>query len=269
MTCVLHDQIFASHHDFNSGNYKFWQFWQFPGVTLPSMPAKSTARTFEAVLEHSGNSLNWIIIRVPFDVAKTWGTRGQLKVAGEINGFPFRTSLFPTGSGTHFFIVNKKMQAGGKASPGMKARLRLTPDTASRNIESPQELLRMLRQSKRLQKYYESLNPSMRRYIAKWVGEGKHSETRERRAEQLAERLMQTMEAERELPPVLQAALVHNPKARAGWELMPPSHRRNHLLSIFYYRNPESRARRVAKAVEMMLEYAEKRRNRAKPRNSQ
>ena len=156
-----------------------------------------------------------------------------------------------------------------QASPGMKARLRLAPDTASRNIESPQELLRMLRQSKRLQKYYESLNPSMRRYIAKWVGEGKHSETRERRAEQLAERLMQTMEAERELPPVLQAALVHNPKARAGWELMPPSHRRNHLLSIFYYRNPESRARRVAKAVEMMLEYAEKRRNRAKPRNSQ
>ena len=100
------------------------------------MPAKSTTRTFEAVLEHSGNSLNWIIIRVPFDVAKTWGKRGQLKVAGEINGFPFRTSLFPTGSGTHFFIVNKKMQAGGKASPGMKARLRLAPDTASRNIES-------------------------------------------------------------------------------------------------------------------------------------
>jgi len=233
------------------------------------MPAKSTTRTFEAVLEHSGNSLNWIIIRVPFDVAKTWGKRGQLKVAGEINGFPFRTSLFPTGSGTHFFIANKKMQAGGKASPGMKARLRLAPDTASRNIESPQELLRMLRQSKRLQKYYESLNPSMRRYIAKWVGEGKHSETRERRAEQLAERLMQTMEAERELPPVLQAALAHNPRARAGWELMPPSHRRNHLLSIFYYRNPESRARRVAKAVEMMLEYAEKRGNQTKPRNSQ
>ena len=151
----------------------------------------------------------------------------------------------------------------------LQARLRLAPDTASRNIESPQELLRMLRQSKRLQKYYESLNPSMRRYIAKWVGEGKHSETRERRAEQLAERLMQTMEAERELPPVLQAALVHNPRARAGWELMPPSHRRNHLLSIFYYRNPESRARRVAKAVEMMLEYAEKRGNQAKPRNSQ
>jgi len=40
---------------------------------------------------------------------------------------------------------------------------------------------------------------------------------------------------------------------------MPPSHRRAHLFGITYYRNPESRARRVAKAVEMMVEYAEKR----------
>jgi len=223
------------------------------------MPAKSAAKTFEAVLEHSGNSLNWIIIRVPFDVAKIWGKRGQLKVAGEINGFPFRTSLFPTRSGTHFFIVNKKMQAGGKATPGMKARVRLAPDTATRHIEPPQELLHTLQQSKRLQKYYESLSPSMRRDIAQRVGSAKHKETRERRAEQMAEHLLQVMEAERELPPVLQAALTHNPKARAGWELMPPSHRRHHLLGIFGYRNPESRARRVAKAVEMMLEYAEKR----------
>ena len=223
------------------------------------MPAKTTSKTFEAVLEHSGNTLNWIICRVPFDVAKLWGKRGQLKVNGEINGFPFRTSLFPTGRGTHFFIVNKKMQAGGKAVLGMKARFHLAPDITSREIEEPEEMLRVLRQSKRLQKFYESLNPSMRRDIARRVGEAKHKETRERRAEQMAEHLLQVMEAERELPPVLQAALAHNPKARAGWDLMPPSHRRHHLLGIFYYRNPESRARRVAKAVEMMLEYAEKR----------
>jgi uncharacterized protein YdeI (YjbR/CyaY-like superfamily) len=70
---------------------------------------------------------------------------------------------------------------------------------------------------------------------------------------------MLVMEGERELPPVLQAALQRNPKACAGWELMPPSQRRWHLFGIFGYRNPESRARRVAKAVEAMLEYAQKR----------
>lgn len=79
-----------------------------------------------------------------------------------------------------------------------------------------------------------------------------------RRSEQMAVRLMETLEAERELPPILKVALAHNSKARAGWERMPPSHRRRHLLGIFYYRNPESRARRVAKAVAKMEEYAEK-----------
>lgn len=220
---------------------------------------KIVARTFEAVLERSGDRLNWTIIRVPIDVAKVWGKRGQLKVTGAINGFSFRTSLFPTGKGDHVMIVNKKMLAGGGAAPGMKARFRLEPDTAPRDVSPPEELLRVLRQSKPLARYYQSLNYSTRREIAKWVAEARHSGTRRRRSEQMAERLMQVMEGERELPPVLQAALQRIPKARQGWKLMPPSHRRWHLFGIFGYRNPESRARRVAKAVEAMLEYARKR----------
>src|SRR5215510_2713432 len=219
---------------------------------------RPVAKTFHAVLERSGDRLNWTIIRIPFDAAKLWGKRGQLRVKGEINGFAFRSALFPTGQGRHVLMVNKKMQAGGKAVPGMKARFRLEPDTEKREIKPSPELDRVLRQSKQLRKYYEKFNYSTRRYIALWVEEAKHEETRRRRAEEFAERLWATMEGERELPPVLQVALQHNPKARAGWELMPQSHRRQHLLAIFYYRNPESRARRVAKAVEEMVSYAEK-----------
>ncbi|HEY6969347.1 MAG TPA: YdeI/OmpD-associated family protein [Candidatus Angelobacter sp.] len=224
------------------------------------MPAsRATAKTFNAVLERSGDRLNWTIIRIPFDAAKLWGKRGQLRVKGEINGFAFRSALFPTGQGTHVLMVNKKMQAGGKVVPGNKAQFRLEPDAESREFKPSQELERIFRQSKQLQKYFDSLNFSMRRYIALWVEEGKHADTRRRRAEQMAERLMATMEAERDLPPVLQVAMQHNPKARAGWNLMPPGHRRSHLLSIFYYRDPESRARRIAKAVQEMIAYAEKR----------
>jgi uncharacterized protein YdeI (YjbR/CyaY-like superfamily) len=118
----------------------------------------------------------------------------------------------------------------------------------------------MFKESKRLEKFYGSLNQSTRRGIADWVAEGKQAETRRRRAEQIAVRLMETMEAERgDLPPVLRLALDRNPRARAGWERMPPSHRRAHLFGITHYRNPESRARRVEKAIRMMVEYAEKR----------
>ncbi|HEV2987102.1 MAG TPA: YdeI/OmpD-associated family protein [Candidatus Angelobacter sp.] len=223
------------------------------------MPAKKpVGKTFEAVLEHGGGSLNWTIARVPFDVSKIWGKRGQLKVTGEINGFAFRTSLFPTREGVHFLIVNKKMQTGARVTRGAKARFRMQPDTTVRKIEPPSELTSVLRQSKDLRKYFESLSNSTRSYIAVWIAQGKHGETRKRRAEQMAERLMATMEAEIELPPVLKMAFARNPKAKVGWEKMPPSHRRFHLLGIFGTRNPESRDRRVEKALQAMIEYADK-----------
>jgi uncharacterized protein YdeI (YjbR/CyaY-like superfamily) len=69
---------------------------------------------------------------------------------------------------------------------------------------------------------------------------------------------MITMEAEHELPPVLQAAFVQNPLARKGWEKMPASHRRSHLMGIFGYKSPESRAKRLAKALDEMVQYSEK-----------
>ena len=223
------------------------------------MKPGATAKSFDAALERMPGRLGWTIVRIPFDAAKVWGKRGQIKVAGEINGFPFRTSLFPTGRGTHYLLVNKKMQRGGAAVPGSRVRLRLEPDLERRVIAVPAELTQALAQSKRLEKWYAGLSESMRREIAKWVGEPKSAASRARRAGDIAERLMLTMEAERgELPPALEAAFAREPRARAGWEKMPQSARRSHLLGIFGYRSPEARARRLEKAVGEMLRYAEK-----------
>ena len=63
------------------------------------------------------------------------------------------------------------------------------------------------------------------------------------------------MDAERELPPILQVAFARNPRARDGWDRMSAARRRSHLFGIFYYRTPEGRARRIEK---MMDEAAEK-----------
>src|SRR5262249_10967826 len=220
-------------------------------MPAPKSAAKSGPRSFAATLEHTNDRLHWVIARVPFDVAKVWGRRGQLRVQGEINGFSLRTTLFPSGKGAHFLIVNKKLQAGGKTAPGLTARFRLAPDLAPlESIEPPKELLLVLTQSKRLAKFYESLPDSWKRDIARRIAEGKHEETRKRRASQLAERLLETLEAERDLPPQLAMALRQNTKAQARWEKMFPAQRRRHLMGVFYYRDPEARARRIAKWVE-------------------
>src|SRR5882672_1967368 len=90
------------------------------------------AKSFRAALERMPSNLGWVIVRIPLDVPKVWGTRGMLKVKGEINGFAFRTSLFPTGKGYHYLLVNKRMQAGAGAHPGSVAHFRLEPDTEKR-----------------------------------------------------------------------------------------------------------------------------------------
>lgn len=226
-------------------------------MASPKTTPKIVTKSFDAILERAPRLPNWVIIHVPLDVAKVWGVRGHLRVKGEINRFSFASVLFPTREGCHCLVVNKRMQAGAKATLGMKARFRIEPDMSSRKVAPPAELLRELRQAKRLQKYHDELNASTRNDIARWVSEGKQSATRQRRAQRVAERLMLTMEAERELPPILQVALHRNPQARAGWDHMSPSCRRAHLFAIFYYRDPESRARRVAKAVEAMVKHAE------------
>ncbi len=204
------------------------------------------------------SNLGWVIIRIPFDVAKIWGKRGQLRVKGEINGFAFRTSLFPTGKGYHYLLVNKRMQAGSKTAPGMAAQFRLEPDREVRKAILPAELKRFLDEERSLGRWYGQLNYSTRKAIGDWICQVKSAEARMRRADQIAERLLATMEAERELPPVLKAVFARDPRAYEGWQRMSPSHRRGHLMAIFYYRTPEARNRRVSKIIEDAIAFAER-----------
>ncbi len=220
--------------------------------------AASAAKRFEARLERLRSNLGWIIIRVPFDAAKLWGTRGQIKVKGEINGFAFRTSLFPTREGQHFLLVNKRMQKEARAFEGSVARIQIELDTEERFVTIPDEMERFLKQDRALRRWYDKLNHSTRNDIAKWITEPKSGEARKRRTEQIAERLLAVMEAERELPPILQVAFARNPRAREGWEAMSASRRRGHLFGIFYYRNPAAQAKRIEKMVDDAMAIAEK-----------
>jgi len=217
-------------------------------VTL--MGSKTTVKSFEGRLERMPSRLNWVIVRIPFDVPKTWGGRGLVRIRGEINGFAFRTSLFPTGRGDHYLMVNKRMQRGAKVTAGGVARVRLEPDAEVRTAPFPAEFRHVLDEDRGLRRWFDKLSYSIRKWIGDWVSEPKSSDARRRRSEQVAEQLMSTMEAEQELPPVLRVAFARSPGALAGWERMAAGRRRGHLLAIFYYRNPEARMRRVAKAVE-------------------
>jgi uncharacterized protein YdeI (YjbR/CyaY-like superfamily) len=151
------------------------------------------------------------------------------------------------------------MQAAAKATVGSKVKIRLEPDLEERPAEIPPELAKALKGDRRLRKWFDGLNYYMRRVIGALVSEAKAGESRERRAEKIAEWLLLAMEAEldpKDPPPILKAAFQRQPSARVGWEAMSVVRRRNHLLGIFHYQSAESRERRAAQAVEDALRVA-------------
>jgi len=200
-----------------------------------------------------------VIARVPFDFTKVWPERRGRRVRGEIEGFAFRTSLFtdPRTKGL-ILLVNKKMQAGAHARAGDKVRITLEPDFEERPVSIPAELEKIFKSDRALRKWFEQLNPSMRREIGKWVGEPKGAEVRQKRAERLAERIMQAMEGEHDPPPILRRFFQLDPRSRVGWGLLTPNQRRHQLLGIFYYESVEARERRAQKAIDLALQAYEK-----------
>jgi uncharacterized protein YdeI (YjbR/CyaY-like superfamily) len=149
------------------------------------------------------------------------------------------------------------MQKAAAARIGAMVDFTIAPDLEERSPAMPPELAKLLKTEKSLAKWFAGLSESTRWEIGKWIEGVKSAEARQRRAEQMAERLMLTMESEKALPPILEVAFRGTPAARKGWEAMTLTQRRGHLLGVFYYQSPEAREKRVRKLIEDALRMAE------------
>jgi uncharacterized protein YdeI (YjbR/CyaY-like superfamily) len=228
------------------------------------MAKPNTPKSFRAVLERVGTGPYWVCARIPGDLKKAWPDWKSRRVRGTINEFAFQTSLFPVEKRTaHMLVVNKRMQAGARATAGDTVRIHIEPDLEEQVFAEPKELTSVLKQDRQLRKWFDSMSPSMRKGYAQLVDQAKGAETRKSRAERVAETVMQAMEGEQLTPPILRAAFARQPLAQQGWEAMTPTQRRHHLLGIFFPGTVEGRAKRAAKAVEECVRVA--RRKTSKP----
>ncbi len=106
-----------------------------------------------------------------------------MSVKGTINGFPYRSSIFPDGQGHHTMMVNKSMQAGARAAPGDAVEVVMEPDTAPRTVTVPADFKKELAKSPRVKGAFEKLAPSYKRDFVNWIEEAKREETRAARVE--------------------------------------------------------------------------------------
>jgi hypothetical protein len=153
------------------------------------MEEMMATKRFRVLLEKHENS-EATGITIPFDVQKTYGTRARVPVRGTINGFPYRSSIFPMG-GCFMMVVNKELRAGAKAKGGDQISVTMERDEEPRLITPPADLARALKANRTAQAAWDKLSYTHQKEHARAVEDAKRPETRVRRIEkaiaQLAE----------------------------------------------------------------------------------
>jgi hypothetical protein len=153
--------------------------------------AKSTEQRFKGTLNGEGPNAAWTFMRLPTAVSKAFGVRGRVPVRGTLNGFAFRSSIFPDGNGGHAMMVNKAMQAGANAGQGDAVNVRLQIDDAPRQVAVPADLTKALKASPAAAAWFKQLAPSSKKELVEYVTGAKRPETRASRIPKVIDRLVE------------------------------------------------------------------------------
>jgi hypothetical protein len=151
----------------------------------PDVPSRAT---FTARLEPSGEDGARTLLRIPPDVQRDLGARARVAVRGTINGYGFRSSIFPDGD-ARILIVNRAVQQGAGAVSGDTVRVVLESASEPRTVTIPADLARAFARLPPALTNFERLSYSHRKAYVEWIEEAKRTETRRRRIEKAIEML--------------------------------------------------------------------------------
>ena len=146
---------------------------------------------FDAPLARPEGVGAWTYLDIPAHITQELGSRGQVKVMGSINGYPFRTSARPHGDGSHYIVVNRSIRDAIQATPGDVVHVLMERDTAPRTVEIPADFAEALETNRQLRKSFESLSYSHRKEFVDWIESAKKVETRESRISRSLEMLLE------------------------------------------------------------------------------
>ena len=138
---------------------------------------------FNATLNRPEGVGTWTYFDIPLDMVKLFGTKGQVRVMGTINGHPFRTSARPHGNGSHYVVVNKSIRDGIGVTQGDVVKVEMEEDSAPRTVEVPADFADALEVNEEQQEVFEALSYSHEKEFVEWIKSAKKEDTRRRRIE--------------------------------------------------------------------------------------
>lgn len=130
-----------------------------------------------------------VFFTLPRKESAKFGVRGRVPVTGSLNGYAFRSSIFPTGDGAHFMAVNKEVRAGAGVAVGDRVQVIMEVDTKPRTVELAPDVDKALSKSKNVRARFDKLSYTHRKEYVQWIEAAKRPETRACRIQEVLARL--------------------------------------------------------------------------------
>jgi hypothetical protein len=140
-----------------------------------------TIHIFESLLVRPEGVGTWTYLNIPPHVSATFGSKGQVKVKGKINGYPFRSTALPTGDGSHYLVVAKSIRDQIKAVQGDTVTVMMELDIEERQVDVPEDLIQALESQLQAQDVFSKLSYSQKKVYVDWVLSARQEATRQRR----------------------------------------------------------------------------------------
>ncbi len=146
---------------------------------------------FQATLIRPNATGSWTYLNIPFSVEVGFGSKGQVKVRGTLNAHALRGSLMPHGDGTHYLVVNKSIRDAIGVTEGDTVSVSIEQDTEQRSVVVPDDLRALLDIDEAARTAFEKFSYSHQKEYVDWIESAKTPETRQRRIQSAAEKIVQ------------------------------------------------------------------------------
>jgi uncharacterized protein YdeI (YjbR/CyaY-like superfamily) len=121
-------------------------------------------------------------------VAEIAAGKRRFPVRATINGYSWQTTITPM-RGENLLGLNKEVRAAAGVAAGDTVDVLIELDTEPREVEVPAALAKALDGDTVARAAFENMSFTHRKEYARWIGEAKRDETRQKRVTQALERL--------------------------------------------------------------------------------
>ena len=134
------------------------------------------------ILQSDRATNSWVWVEFPYDLKDLYGIGNLVPAIVTFDRIEYRGSITKMGGKYPMLLIKRDILARLGKNKGAKVEVTVTLDENPREVEIPPELMSKFSQNIKAKTIYDKLAYTHRKEYARWVGEAKRIETRQRRA---------------------------------------------------------------------------------------